>query len=133
MRQACRWCWVTMPAPEKIVIAGSGGVAAQGIATKGEVVIAGSGRLDIAHADADELDVNVVGSGMFGAAGKARKLDLTVAGAGSMEAPGLVVDEADIDGVAEPFAFVFEDIDHTAYLALASRNGNEVEAIADSD
>ena len=87
---------VTMPAPEKIVIAGSGGIAAQGIATKGEVVIAGSGRLDIAYADADALDVNVVGSGTFGAAGKARKLDLTVAGSGSMEAPGLMVDEADV-------------------------------------
>lgn len=87
---------VTMPAPEKIIIAGSGGVAAQSIAPKGEVVIAGSGRLDLAYADADSLDVNVVGSGTFGAAGKARKLDLTVAGAGSMEAPGLSVDEADV-------------------------------------
>lgn len=87
---------VTMPAPEKIVIAGSGGVAAQGIATKGEVVIAGSGRLDIAYADAEALDVNVLGSGTFGAAGKARKLDLTVAGSGSMDAPGLTVDEADV-------------------------------------
>ncbi|MFN4113522.1 MAG: head GIN domain-containing protein [Sphingomonadaceae bacterium] len=87
---------VTMPAPEKIVIAGSGGVAAQAMANKGEVVIAGSGRLDLAYVDADELDVNVVGSGTFGAAGKVRKIDLTVAGAGSMEAPGLSVDEADV-------------------------------------
>lgn len=87
---------VTMPAPEKIVIAGSGGVAAQAIAAKGEVVIAGSGRLDVAYAEADELDVNVVGSGTFGAAGKARKLDLTVAGSGSMDAPGLTVDDAEV-------------------------------------
>ena len=87
---------VTMPAPEKIIIAGSGGVAAQAIASKGEVVIAGSGRLDLAYVDADELDVNVVGSGTFGAAGKAKKLDLTVAGAGSMEAAELTVDEADV-------------------------------------
>jgi hypothetical protein len=87
---------VTMPAPEKIVIAGSGGVAAQGMARKAEVVIAGSGRLDLAYADAEELDVNVLGSGTFGAAGKAAKLDLTVAGAGSMEAAGLNVDEAKV-------------------------------------
>lgn len=85
---------VTMPPPERIVIAGSGGVAAQGMAATGEVVIAGSGRLDLAYADADLLDVNVVGSGTFGAAGKARRLDLTVAGSGTVEAPGLTVDEA---------------------------------------
>lgn len=87
---------VTMPAAEKIVIAGSGGVAAQGMASKGEVVIAGSGRLDLAFVDADELEVSVLGAGTFGAAGKARKLDLTVAGSGSMEAPGLTVDEAKV-------------------------------------
>ena len=87
---------VTMPAPEKIVIAGSGGIAAQSIATKGEVVIAGSGRLDVAFAEMDELEVNVVGSGTFGAAGKAKKLDLTVAGTGSMEAAGLKVDDAKV-------------------------------------
>lgn len=87
---------VTMPAPERIVIAGSGGVAAQGMARIAEVVIAGSGRLDLAYADVETLDVNVVGSGTFGAAGKAKALDLTVAGAGSMEAAGLEVDEAKV-------------------------------------
>lgn len=87
---------VTMPAPGKIVIAGSGGVAAQAIASKGEVVIAGSGRLDVGYAEMEELDVNVVGSGTFGAAGTAKKLDLTVAGAGSMEAAGLKVDDAKV-------------------------------------
>lgn len=87
---------VTMQAPEKITIAGSGGVAAQSMSRKAEVVIAGSGRLDLAYADADELDVNLVGSGTFGAAGKASKLDLTVAGTGSMEAAGLEIAEAKV-------------------------------------
>lgn len=87
---------VTMPAPAKIVIAGSGGVAAQGMARKAEVVIAGSGRLDLAYADADELDVKVLGSGTFGAAGKAKTLDLTVAGAGTMEGAGLKADTAKV-------------------------------------
>lgn len=87
---------ITMPAPEKIVIAGSGGVAAQTMARDAEVVIAGSGRLDLAHADLDALEVNLVGSGTFGAAGKAKVMALTVAGAGSMEGAGLAVEEAKV-------------------------------------
>lgn len=87
---------VTMPSPRAIVIAGSGGVAAQSLASEAEVTIAGSGRLDVANIRADKLDVNVMGSGTFGAAGTAKTLDLTVAGAGSMEAAGLKVDSADI-------------------------------------
>lgn len=87
---------VTMPLPEKIVIAGSGGVAAQGLARTAEVTIAGSGRLDVAYADSDTLDVNVVGSGTFGAAGVVKTLDLTVAGSGSMDAPGLKADDAKV-------------------------------------
>lgn len=87
---------VTMPAPAKIVIAGSGGVAAQGMARKAEVTIAGSGRLDLAYVDAEELEASVLGSGTLGAAGKAKRLDLTVAGAGSMEAAGLSVGEAEV-------------------------------------
>lgn len=87
---------VTMPAPESIVIAGSGGVAAQSMAKEAEATIAGSGRLDVAFLAADSLEVNVMGSGTFGAGGTAKKLDLTVAGSGSMEAKDLKVDSADI-------------------------------------
>ncbi len=87
---------VTMPSPRAIVIAGSGGVAAQSMAEEASVTIAGTGRLDVASVRADKLDVNVMGSGTFGAAGSAKSLDLTVAGSGSMEAAGLKVDGADI-------------------------------------
>jgi hypothetical protein len=88
---------VTMPAPRKIVIAGSGGVAAQTMAREAEVTIAGSGRLDVASLAADQLDANIMGSGTFGVAGTATALDLTVAGSGSFEAKGLKVDRAELN------------------------------------
>jgi len=88
---------VTMPSPAKVVIAGSGGVAAQSMAREAEVTIAGSGRLDVASLRAERLDVNVMGSGTFGAAGTATELDLNVAGSGRMEGKGLKVDRAELN------------------------------------
>lgn len=88
---------VTMPAPRKVVIAGSGGVAAQTMAREAEVTIAGTGRLDVASLTADTLDANIMGSGTFGAAGTAKTLDLTVAGSGSFEARGLKVETAELN------------------------------------
>lgn len=87
---------VTMPAPREIVIAGSGGVAAQSMAADAKAVIAGSGRLDVAALKATKLDVNVMGSGTFATAGKADEMDLTIAGSGDMEASGLEVSRAKI-------------------------------------
>jgi hypothetical protein len=88
---------VTMPSPAKVVIAGSGGVAAQSMARQADVTIAGSGRLDVASISADQLDVNVMGSGTFGAAGTATALDLNIAGSGNVEAKGLRVDRASLN------------------------------------
>ncbi len=88
---------VTMPSPEEIVIAGSGGVAAQSMSRKAQATIAGSGRLDVASMRAGRLDVNVMGSGTFGAAGTAETLDLTIAGSGNVEGKGLKVDRAELN------------------------------------
>ncbi|MFZ9396351.1 MAG: GIN domain-containing protein, partial [Erythrobacter sp.] len=60
---------VTMPAPESITIAGSGGVEAQGMAKQAEIVIAGSGRLKVAALAASKADVTIAGSGSLEAAG----------------------------------------------------------------
>lgn len=88
---------VTMPSPKSIMLAGSGGIAAQSLAGKADVTIAGSGRVDVAHITADSLDVNVMGSGTFTAAGTAESLDLNVAGSGSSDMSGLKVERADIN------------------------------------
>ena len=90
---------VTMPPARKITIAGSGGVAAQSMASDAKVTIAGSGRLDIGNLTAERLNVNIAGSGTFGAAGKVDTLDLTIAGSGDMEARGLQVQTAKLSVV----------------------------------
>lgn len=87
---------VTMPAPEALTLAGSGGITAASLADRSEVTIAGSGELAVAKADASHLELTIAGSGTMKAAGRADSLEMTVAGSGSAEMPGLTVDEAEI-------------------------------------
>ncbi|MGI8943645.1 MAG: head GIN domain-containing protein [Qipengyuania sp.] len=88
---------VTMPSLHAIVLAGSGGIAAQSMAGNAEVTIAGSGRVDVATLQAQKLDVNLAGSGTFAAGGSAERLDLTVAGSGTAEMDELQVERADVN------------------------------------
>lgn len=88
---------VTMPTPSRIVLAGSGEITAPAIEGDAEVVIAGSGKVNIARVVASDLDVNVMGSGTLTAAGIAQSLDLNIAGTGRLAAPGLKADRADIN------------------------------------
>lgn len=87
---------VTMPALEKLVVAGSGSVEAARLAGSPEVTIAGSGTARTAQVEADTLDVTIAGSGSYEAAGRAQTLNLTIAGSGSANMAGLKVDEAEI-------------------------------------
>lgn len=65
------------------------------------VTFSGGATLDVAHQGSQYFRIDAVTAGSFQITSDldATTLDLTI------------VDEADIDGVAEPFAFVFEDID----------------------
>ena len=85
---------VTMPSPAKVVIAGSGGVAAQSLAREAEVTIAGSGRLELASVEGGRLNVSIAGSGRLAIDGQADELELSIAGSGSCDAEGLVVEKA---------------------------------------
>lgn len=87
---------VTMPALEKLVVAGSGTVEAPRLTGSPEVTIAGSGKARTARVEADSLEVTIAGSGSYEAAGVARSLDLTIAGSGSARMDGLKVEDADI-------------------------------------
>ena len=89
---------VTMPLPAKLVMAGSGTIASEGLAgDKAEVTVAGSGTVDAGTIAADSLSVNVAGSGSLKGTGKAKKLNLTVAGSGDAQLDGLSVEEASVD------------------------------------
>lgn len=87
---------VTLPALEKLTIAGSGKVDAPALSGKPKVTIAGSGSAHTAAVTASKLTVTIAGSGNYSAGGKAEALELTVAGSGTADMAGLKVDTAKI-------------------------------------
>lgn len=87
---------VTMPAPRKLVIAGSGDMATSTLADQAEVTIAGSGTLSALDIAVDSLDITIAGSGRITAGGTAESLDLDIAGSGTADLGGLKVERADV-------------------------------------
>ena len=89
---------VTMPAPSKLVMAGSGKIDSSTLDTKSaRITIAGSGTVETHAVATDQLKVDVVGSGKIVAAGTAKSLKLTIAGSGDARLDALKVDEAKVD------------------------------------
>ncbi len=85
---------LTLPAPRKLVLAGSGRVTAAKLARDGKISVAGSGRLEVADVDGGRLKVSVAGSGRLAIDGRADALDLSIAGSGSCDGEGLTVEKA---------------------------------------
>jgi hypothetical protein len=85
---------VTLPAPRKLTIAGSGKMSAEKLARDGKVSIAGSGKLEVANVEGGRVKISVAGSGRLAIDGRADELDLSIAGSGSCDAEGLSVDKA---------------------------------------
>ena len=89
---------VTMPAPRKLTMAGSGRIDAADLAAdKARVTIAGSGTIETARVETAELKVDIAGSGSYRAAGNAKSLKLTIAGSGDARLDALKVDAAKVD------------------------------------
>ena len=88
---------ITMPSPKALMLAGSGGIAAQSMADRAELNIAGSGRIDVASIAASQLEVNVAGSGQAAAAGSADRLELNIMGSGSAEMDELSAGNAEVN------------------------------------
>ncbi|WP_428027940.1 head GIN domain-containing protein [Altererythrobacter sp.] len=87
---------VTMPAPRSITIAGSGSVEAEGMADEADMIIAGSGSLNVRELKAKEADATIAGSGSLTAAGASDNLDLNLLGSGKAKMPDLKVGSADV-------------------------------------
>jgi hypothetical protein len=85
---------VTLPAPVKLSVAGSGRMTSARLARDGKISIAGSGRLEVAAVDGGRVKVSVAGSGRVALDGQADELDLSIAGSGSCDAEGLSVERA---------------------------------------
>jgi len=88
---------VTMPAPAKLTVAGSGKMTAASVSDKPEINVAGSGSLDLASVNAGKMEVNIAGSGSLKAAGSTDKLDLNVLGSGSADLAALKVGSAKVN------------------------------------
>lgn len=88
---------VTMPAPAKLTVAGSGKMTAASVSDKPEINVAGSGSLDLASVNAGKMEINIAGSGSLKAAGSADKLDLNVLGSGSADLAALKVGSANVN------------------------------------
>jgi hypothetical protein len=87
---------VTMPAPAKLNLAGSGTMTAASVSDHPHVNVAGSGTLNLACVYATEMEVNVAGSGSLKAAGTADKLELNLLGSGSADLAALKAGSAEV-------------------------------------
>jgi hypothetical protein len=88
---------VTMPAPAKLNLAGSGRMTAASVSDRPEINVAGSGTLDLSSVSATRMEVNVAGSGTLRAAGSADKLELNMLGSGTAELGALKVGSAHVN------------------------------------
>ncbi len=89
---------VTMPAPRKLTMAGSGRIDAADLAAdEARVTIAGSGTVETARVATNSLKVEIAGSGSYRAAGNAKALKLSIAGSGDARLDALKVDDAKVD------------------------------------
>ena len=87
---------ITMPPPDKLVLAGSGEIRRDALARSAEIVIAGSGKVSTPAVEAEALDVNLAGSGNYSAGGSAGRLELNVAGSGNAKLAGLKIERAKV-------------------------------------
>lgn len=88
---------VTMPAPRKLTVGGSGNLTAAELAADGELNVLGSGKLMVGSVRGGALKVHIAGSGDVSAAGTADSLELNIAGSGSADLAGLKTSNADVN------------------------------------
>ena len=89
---------VTMPAPKKLIMGGSGKIVSPALAgDSARVTIAGSGTVETDAVATGSLKVDIAGSGSYRAAGTAKSLKLTIAGSGDARLDALKVEDAKVD------------------------------------
>ena len=105
MREGGKWSGdevvtvnVTMPAPKKLVMAGSGKIFSPALASdSARVTVAGSGTVETEGVATESLKVDIAGSGSYRAAGSAKSLKISIAGSGDAQLDALKVEDAKID------------------------------------
>jgi hypothetical protein len=107
---------ITMPAPAKLTIAGSGAMSSASVSDQPEINVLGSGTLDLPSVAAAKMEVNLAGSGTLKAAGSAEKLDLNVMGSGSAKMGALKAAKASINVAGSGNAIFASDGDVDANI-----------------
>ena len=87
---------VTMPAPRKITLAGSGKISSSALTANAKIIVAGSGAVETPNVAGESLDVNLAGSGRYRAAGNVGTLTLMIAGSGTAELDAHKVETAKV-------------------------------------
>nr|WP_298931751.1 DUF2807 domain-containing protein [uncultured Erythrobacter sp.] len=87
---------VTMPAPNNIVIAGSGSVETNAVSANPELVIGGSGSVVMDSIAAETLQINIGGSGSVKGSGTADRLEVNIGGSGNVELNDLKAGDAEV-------------------------------------
>lgn len=87
---------ITMRPPSEVVIAGSGTVKAQSLASTASINIGGSGAVEFASIAADKLDINIGGNGTITGAGTAKEMNVVIGGSGEINLAGLKADKAEV-------------------------------------
>lgn len=110
---------ITMPPPKEVVIAGSGTIKAQSLASTSDVSIGGSGTVEFGQVAAEKLGINIGGSGTVKGTGSAKRLEVNIGGAGDVALTALKADSAEVSiGGTGDVAFA-SDGDVTANIAGA--------------
>lgn len=87
---------VTMPAPQRVSLAGSGDLEAETLASSAEVDLAGSGAMNIGTIASDDLEIDIAGAGKLTGKGTAKTLEISIAGSGDVDFADLKADEVEI-------------------------------------
>ena len=102
---------ITMPPPKEVVIAGSGTVKAQSLASTADLNTGGSGKIEFAAITAESLSVNIGRSGAVKGLGTARRLEVNIGGSGDVALDGLKADRAEVSiGGAGDVAFASDGV-----------------------
>lgn len=97
---------ITMPPPSQLVIAGTGEINAQSLASEADVSIGGSGTVTFGKVAAERLGINIGGSGEVKGAGTVKVLEVNIGGSGDVALAGLKADTAEVSiGGAGDVAF----------------------------
>jgi hypothetical protein len=87
---------ITMPAPRKLELLGSGTIHAEALADQAKIAIMGSGKIETHDLEIDTLKVKFAGSGTYKASGRVTELDISIAGSGYAKLGGLHADDVQV-------------------------------------